>query len=130
MLYEFLRTILFFIFELHNCIKKVLVFSHSNLRIIHLLDPPIQIPKPNISQKATHKVLYSTETVTLHCEVSIRVSELQYDWYKDSNILKTDHQSSINVTDGGNYECKAKHGSSESEKSDGYTITRQGEWIS
>ncbi|XDV45556.1 hypothetical protein PO909_013640 [Leuciscus waleckii] len=87
--------------------------------------PPIQIPKPNISKNSTHEVLYSTETVTLHCKVSIRASELQYDWYKDSVHLETDHQFSISVTNGGSYECKAKNGSSESEKSDSYTITLQ-----
>ncbi|KAK7131942.1 hypothetical protein R3I93_018487 [Phoxinus phoxinus] len=88
-------------------------------------DPPIQIPKPNISQNPTHKVLYSTETVTLHCKVPKGASELQYDWYKDSAKLEPDHQSSINVRDGGIYECMAKNGSSESEKSDSYTVTLQ-----
>ncbi|XP_077060849.1 Fc receptor-like protein 5 isoform X2 [Siphateles boraxobius] len=88
-------------------------------------DPPIQIPKPNISQNPTHKVLYSTETVTLHCKVPQGASELQYDWYKDFTKLKTDHQSSIDVTDGGIYECMAKNGYSESEKSDNYTVTLQ-----
>ncbi|KAK7128507.1 hypothetical protein R3I94_016923 [Phoxinus phoxinus] len=88
-------------------------------------DPPIQIPKPNISQNPTHKVLYSTETVTLHCKVPKGASELQYDWYRDSAKLEPDHQSSINVSDGGIYECMAKNGSSESEISDSYTITLQ-----
>jgi len=108
----------------------VLVFSYSNLRIIHSLEPTIQIPKPTISLNPTHNVLYSTETVTLHCEVPKGASELQYDWYKDSAKLETDHQSRINVTNGGIYKCKAKTGSSESIESDGYKVTLEGKWIS
>ncbi|XP_039545769.1 basement membrane-specific heparan sulfate proteoglycan core protein-like [Pimephales promelas] len=86
-------------------------------------EPTIQIPKPTISLNPTHNVLYSTETVTLHCEVPKGASELQYDWYKDSAKLETDHQSRINVTNGGIYKCKAKTGSSESIESDGYKVT-------
>ncbi|XP_051735695.1 Fc receptor-like protein 5 isoform X1 [Ctenopharyngodon idella] len=88
-------------------------------------DPPIPIPKPNITRNSTHKVLYNTETVTLHCEVPGGASELQYDWYKDTANLETDHNFSITVKDGGNYKCKAKNGTSESEKSDGYNLTLQ-----
>ncbi|XP_067226566.1 Fc receptor-like protein 5 [Chanodichthys erythropterus] len=88
-------------------------------------DPPIPIPKPKITGHPTHKVLYRTETVTLNCVVPGGASEFQYDWYKDSANFKTEHHSSITVTDGGNYECKAKSRTSESEKSDGYTLTLQ-----
>ncbi|XP_067303000.1 hemicentin-1-like isoform X1 [Pseudorasbora parva] len=88
-------------------------------------DTPIQIPKPKITPNPTHKVLYSSETVSLHCEVPGGAPDLQYDWYKDAANIENKHQSSITVTDGGNYECKAKNGTSESEKSDGYTLTLQ-----
>ncbi|XP_051735700.1 hemicentin-1-like isoform X5 [Ctenopharyngodon idella] len=87
--------------------------------------PKIYIPKPKITRNPTHKVLYSTEVVTLHCVVPGGASELQYDWYMDSANLEPHHWSSIDVKDGGNYKCKAKNGASESEKSDGYTLTLQ-----
>ncbi|XP_067227950.1 Fc receptor-like protein 5 [Chanodichthys erythropterus] len=88
-------------------------------------DSSTQIPKPNITRNPTHKVLYRTETVTLHCEVPEGASEFQYDWYKDSTNLETDHQSNVTVKEGGKYECKAKNGTSESENSDAYTLTLQ-----
>ncbi|XP_016144896.1 titin-like [Sinocyclocheilus grahami] len=85
-------------------------------------EPPIQISKPNIILNASHAVLYSTETVTLHCEVPDEPPGLQYDWYKDSADL-SEHQPNITPRGSGKYECKAKKGASESEKSTSYTLT-------
>ncbi len=73
-------------------------------------------------------MLYNTETVTLHCEVPGEPPGLQYDWYKDSKDLD-EHQPSINASGSGKYECKAKKGA-KSEKSDSYTLTLKGKWIS
>uniref|UniRef100_A0A8C2BUH5 Ig-like domain-containing protein n=1 Tax=Cyprinus carpio TaxID=7962 RepID=A0A8C2BUH5_CYPCA len=85
-------------------------------------EPPIQISKPKITLNPSHAVLYSTETVTLHCEVPEEPTGLQYDWYKDSADL-SEHQPSITARGSGTYECKAKKGASESEKSASYTLT-------
>ncbi|XP_056304685.1 roundabout homolog 2-like [Danio aesculapii] len=81
----------------------------------------ITIPKPSISQDPPHTVLYSSESVTLHCQVSNGPPDLEYDWYKDSIDLKH-HERSFSAKMSGNYECKAKKESSESDKSDNYTL--------
>ncbi|XP_052396784.1 titin isoform X36 [Carassius gibelio] len=87
-------------------------------------EPPVQISKPKVTLNPSHAVLYSTETVTLHCEVPEALSGLQYDWYKNSADL-SEHQPSITARGSGKYECKAKKGTSESEISASYTLTLQ-----
>ncbi|XP_026099283.1 titin-like [Carassius auratus] len=87
-------------------------------------EPPVQISKPKVTLNPSHAVLYSTETVTLHCEVPEAPSGLQYDWYKNSADL-SEHQPSITARGSGKYECKAKKGTSESEISASYTLTLQ-----
>ncbi len=104
-------------------------FSFDKLRIIYPLEPPVQISKPKITLNLAHEVLYNTETVTLGCEVPGEPPGLQYDWYKDSSDLD-EHQPSITARGSGKYECKAKKGATESEKSDSYTLTLEGKWIS
>ncbi|XP_073679755.1 Fc receptor-like protein 5 [Garra rufa] len=86
------------------------------------VEPLIQISKPKITLNPASTTLYNTETVTLRCEVPGELSELQYDWYNNSAELG-EHQSNISVTVSGKYECKARKGASESEKSDSYTLT-------
>uniref|UniRef100_A0A8C1GBF8 Titin-like n=1 Tax=Cyprinus carpio TaxID=7962 RepID=A0A8C1GBF8_CYPCA len=84
-------------------------------------EPPVQIPKPQITLNVAHKVLYKTERVTLSCEVTGGPPGLQYDWYKNSEDLG-EHQHNITASDSGKYECKATKGAM-SEKSDSYTLT-------
>lgn len=74
-------------------------------------------------------MLYSSETVTLHCQISTEPPGLQYNWYKDSIDLNH-NEASISVSKSGGYECKAKKESSESDKSDIHTLNLQGKWIS
>ncbi|XP_021325564.2 basement membrane-specific heparan sulfate proteoglycan core protein isoform X2 [Danio rerio] len=87
-------------------------------------NPPLSISKPSISRDPSHTVLYSSETVTLHCQVSNGPPALQYDWYKDSTDLNH-HEGSFSAETSGIYECKAKKESSESDKSDTYTLDLQ-----
>ncbi|XP_056588693.1 obscurin-like isoform X2 [Triplophysa dalaica] len=87
---------------------------------------PIQIPKPQIVQKPFYKVLYNTENVNLECVVNGAIADLQYEWYKDSTSLKPPlDQAVIIVSTGGEYQCKAKKGVTESEKSDSETLKIQ-----
>ncbi|KTF85245.1 hypothetical protein cypCar_00042318, partial [Cyprinus carpio] len=88
---------------------------------LEVKQPPVQIPKPQITLNVAHKVLYKTERVTLSCEVTGGPPGLQYDWYKNSEDLG-EHQHNITASDSGKYECKATKGAM-SEKSDSYTLT-------
>ncbi|XP_026055094.1 carcinoembryonic antigen-related cell adhesion molecule 5 isoform X3 [Carassius auratus] len=84
-------------------------------------DPPVQIAKPSITLNLAHKVLYNTETVTLHCNVPGEPPGIQYAWYKESQVLG-ENQPSITVESSGNYVCEAKKGAMV-ERSDSYPLT-------
>lgn len=65
--------------------------------------------------------------MTLECVVHEAIADLQYEWYKDSTSLKPPlDQAVIIVSTGGQYQCKAKKGVTESEKSDSETLKIQG----
>nr|XP_055044995.1 titin-like isoform X2 [Misgurnus anguillicaudatus] len=89
-------------------------------------EPIITIPQPEIIPNPAHKVLYSTEQVSLQCSVSESIPDLQYEWFKDSSPLNpTNDKSTISVNAGGTYECRAKKGSSVSDNSNPYSLTLQ-----
>ncbi|XP_073731042.1 hemicentin-1 isoform X2 [Misgurnus anguillicaudatus] len=89
-------------------------------------EPIIAIPQPEIIPNPAHKVLYSTEQVSLQCSVSESIPDLQYEWFKDSSPLNpTNDKSIITVNAGGTYECRAKKGSSASDNSNPYSFTLQ-----
>ncbi|XP_073669069.1 Fc receptor-like protein 5 isoform X2 [Paramisgurnus dabryanus] len=89
-------------------------------------EPIFTIPQPEIIPNPAHKVLYSTEKVSLQCSVSESIPDLQYEWFKDSSPLNSPtDKSTITVNAGGTYECRAKKRSSVSDKSNPYSFTLQ-----
>ncbi|XP_051516518.1 titin-like [Myxocyprinus asiaticus] len=82
--------------------------------------------KPKITRSPAHTVLYSADNVTLKCEVTDAPSGVEYDWYKDSTQLGS-HTDKLTITEpgDGSYQCKAKVGIFQSDKSDPHTLTVQ-----
>ncbi|XP_062397569.1 titin isoform X2 [Sardina pilchardus] len=84
-------------------------------------------PKPKLTKDpASVSVFYTTESVSLKCEVAETTEGWTYLWYKDNNPIGDNNSqhtlTSVVPADGGSYWCRVERDGFKSERSDSLSI--------